>query len=526
MIKYTSEFEVNNRLFSHPFERDLDRGNRWFILRELTPWDELAQVLMKSMSDQGRASIDLRYVLGVLIIQSMENLTDEGVLQAVQENIYMQYFIGLPSFTTQPLFTPELLVTIRKRLGETGSVEFNEVILNHKTSLECTEDQDTSFPNKEEDKPQDNAPEDTENHPPEKPNRGVLKVDASIAPAHIKYPTDIDLLNQCRKFCESLIDLYWKEGLFDLPKKPRTYRQVLDKQILSLLKSKKLSQQKRRKGIRILLASLKRDFTHINTVLDRVPDALSLLNKKQYRNWLVVQHIYTQQQEMYRNHTHKVKDRIVSLHQPWVRPMVRGKSGKQTEFGAQINMTEQDGYVDFFRTDFNKFNEAEDLIPILQAYHKKYNCWPESVLVDQIFLNRTNRAFLKDKNIAHYGVPLGRKPKLSPQERKERRLKQNKRSEVEGKFGQAKMRFGMNKIHTKNYSTSLCKIGLIAFAMNLWKILKDFSWLITFCVFFKTIFNHKTNFRLFIQQKVLLPIITTSNFPFKTTSSNHSKIVF
>ena len=129
MIQYTCESSINHRLFTHPFDRDLDPTNRWVVLRDLLPWDRMASVLIKRMSHgQGRPSVDIRYVLGVLVIQSLENLTDEGVLQTIQENIYMQHFIGLPSFTTKEVFVPELLVTIRERLGLKGSKVLSELI--------------------------------------------------------------------------------------------------------------------------------------------------------------------------------------------------------------------------------------------------------------------------------------------------------------------------------------------------------------------------------------------------------------
>ncbi|MFV0247911.1 MAG: hypothetical protein ACK5H1_02975, partial [Tenacibaculum sp.] len=65
--------------------------------------------------------------------------------------------------------------------------------------------------------------------------------------------------------------------------------------------------------------------------------------------------------------------------------------------------------------------------------------------------------------------------------------------EIEGKFGQAKKRFGMNRIRTRNYQSSLCKIGLIALALNLWKILRDFLWRYTL-IPFQPHFTHIKSF--------------------------------
>ena len=72
---------------------------------------------------------------------------------------------------------------------------------------------------------------------------------------------------------------------------------------------------------------------------------------------------------------------------------------------------------------------------------------------------------------------------MTTKQKRERQQKQNKRSEIEGKFGQAKMVFGMNRIATRAYQSSLAKIGLIAMAMNIWRLLKEVS----FWSFFKNL---------------------------------------
>lgn len=57
------------------------------------------------------------------------------------------------------------------------------------------------------------------------------------------------------------------------------------------------------------------------------------LNTKQYRDLLVIQEIYRQQSAMYKNHSHSIEERIVSISQPHIRPIVRGKANAPVEFG-------------------------------------------------------------------------------------------------------------------------------------------------------------------------------------------------
>lgn len=85
---------------------------------------------------------------------------------------------------------------------------------------------------------------------------------------------------------------------------------------------------------------------------------LTVLNKRQSKNLLVVQELYRQQQEMYTNRTHQVDDRIVSIQHPHVRPMVRGKSKAKVEFGAKVSMSIANGYANIERMQWDSFHEG------------------------------------------------------------------------------------------------------------------------------------------------------------------------
>lgn len=119
MIRYTSQHQLTFSGFKTPFEQQLLSDNRWVILAQVTPWDEMAAVVYhrKMSCDMGRGTVDTRLVLGVLIFKHLLKLDDREVLATLQENIYLQYFVGFSSFQTKISFDPSLLVTIRKRMG-------------------------------------------------------------------------------------------------------------------------------------------------------------------------------------------------------------------------------------------------------------------------------------------------------------------------------------------------------------------------------------------------------------------------
>jgi hypothetical protein len=94
------------------------------------------------------------------------------------------------------------------------------------------------------------------------------------------------------------------------------------------------------------LGFLRRNLRAINRLLESPENAqpLTLLSRRQYKNLLVAHEVFRQQLEMFENHSQRVDDRIVSISQPHVRPIKRGKAGRETEFGAKTSISVIDGF--------------------------------------------------------------------------------------------------------------------------------------------------------------------------------------
>lgn len=73
-------------------------------------------LLQELQKQPGAPTKDARLVLGVIIIKHIMKSDDRGVIEMIQENPYMQYFLGLEAFTYEQVMTPSLLVSIRKRI--------------------------------------------------------------------------------------------------------------------------------------------------------------------------------------------------------------------------------------------------------------------------------------------------------------------------------------------------------------------------------------------------------------------------
>jgi hypothetical protein len=183
---------------------------------------------------------------------------------------------------------------------------------------------------------------------------------------------------------------------------------------------------------------------------------------------LVVRELYRQQKEMYERKENRIDHRIVSISQPHIRPIVRGKAGSAVEFGGKISISVYENYVFLDKLSWENFNESTHLIEQVEKYNELMGCYPKTIHVDAIYRTRANRAYCKEKGIKMNGPALGRpKKNISLEEKKEAQENEKIRNRVEGKLGEGKRKYGLNKIMTKLATTSMTVISLKFLVMNL-----------------------------------------------------------
>jgi IS5 family transposase len=159
--------------------------------------------------------------------------------------------------------------------------------------------------------------------------------------------------------------------------KPRTYRNLARKDYLLIAKQRRHTRNKRRQAIKKQLQYIQRNLAHIEQLIDSGA-SLEGLTKKQYKTLLVLTEVARQQQWLFDNNKQSIEDRIVSLSQPHIRPIVRGQAGKRVEFGAKLSASCFEGYVFLDRMSWDNFNESGDLKAQVEAYHKFTGYYPES----------------------------------------------------------------------------------------------------------------------------------------------------
>lgn len=473
--------------FQTPFGAGLVSDNRWVCWAHQIPWAELSRAYHGALKTGGRPAKPARLVIGALIIKHRLRLSDVETIEQLRENPYLQYFCGFERYQQKAAFAPTLFVKLRERLTPERFAAFEQAVIadmervSNRAGPGITDDDSpppaAGAPGAPSEVPADPAAPDA-----------ALIVDASVAEQQIRYPTDVSLLNQARASAEDIIDALWQAGKaegLNWPHKPRTYRKRARRDFLSYSKRRRPSARNHRRARAQQLQYLRRDLGHIDALLDRwehdLPCAgFPLPACAQYRLW-VIRELTRQQAQMHEHNSPRIDDRIVSLHPPWVRPMVRGRLGHPVEFGSKFSVSLVQGIacVDALRWD--AYGEAGDLIDQCQAYQARYGHYPAKVLADGIYGTRANRRWLKDRGITYGGKPLGRPPKRSPEQQRiidaQRRIDACDRIPIEGKFGQGKAAYGLDKIPARRADTSSAWIRMIFMVMNLLALAKAFFWL-------------------------------------------------
>jgi hypothetical protein len=364
----------------------------------------------------------------------------------------MQYFLGYSSFTTEAPFDASLFVEFRKKLGHNEINAINEKIVSLKTHLEASaKGTKSSDPTEPLDKKNDETGPD---------NRGRVIFDATACPQDIAYPTDLTLLSNAREKSEQLIDTLYDSALHE--KKPRTYREVARKRFLQTAQKKNKTHKEIRHAVGSQLGFLNRNLNSINKLLDAYSSIP--LEARDYKYFLVINTLYQQQKQMHSLKKHSIEDRIVSIHQPHVRPIVRGKSQAKTEFGAKIHLSLIDGISFLDEISWDAFNEGSHMMDYIEKYKVRFGCYPSEVLADKIYCTRLNRSSLKEKGIKLLAKPLGRPSAL------QNHVSPGERNPIEGKFGQAKTGYGLNRIKARLKTTSESWIASIILVLNLVKL--------------------------------------------------------
>ena len=457
MYKSSDKSQSSFLDFNQPMGLHMNPDNRWIKMADSIPWEVFEKKYRRLFKVKtGNVAKPLRTALGALIIQKKFQYSDRELVEQITENPYLQYFIGLPGYQEEPPFDASTLVLFRKRINAQMIAEANEYLLSNQNKKD---DDDNLKP------PTGGGTPDDVPSGSEPDNEGTLIVDATCAPVNIRYPQDVSLLNEAREKLETIIYRFHKSYGLILP---RRYSKRARKDFLAFAKCKKHTAKKIRKALRQQLSYVKRDIGYLDGFMadGYAPEQgeIPLL--------LTIFKLYEQQQYMYDNKIHSVENRIVSISQPWIRPIVRGKSNAPVEFGAKLDISiDSEGYARIEKISFDAYNESVCLKEAVERFKERTGHYPERVLADQIYRTRENRSFCKENGIRLSGPKLGRPNPVTSKTDKKLEYQDNiDRIEVEREFSTEKRCYGLGRIVTRLEETQLTSIALSVFVANLFKI--------------------------------------------------------
>lgn len=374
--------------------------------------------------------------------QMLMELSDRPVLDFFHENPYFQFFCGQDSFVAKAdsaIIHHSLLSKRRKRLGKQYMAQFEQEIL---TVLK---------------------------------EKGLIKgnkliLDATVFPGNISYPNDVKLLNTVREYpCKTILDT---KNTYDPSGRIRTFRRTARKLYLKFQKTKRKSQRFIRLTRNKMIRFVRRNVVQMETVLEKANTLKDWEIQRIQTHLETAKAILAQQVYMATTKGRKVSNRIVSFHRPQIRPMVRGKEGKNVEFGPKGHISQVDGFVFLDHLQYDPFHEGIQLESCLKKHEERFNKNPELLLADQLYATRDNRTLLDEKDIPHSFKRMGRPPNETSQEkqahRRQFRKKQGQRNHIEATFGHLKSRFNLNKIKwsVPGGESMQVQLGLIAFNLN------------------------------------------------------------
>jgi len=278
--------------------------------------------------------------------------------------------------------------------------------------------------------------------------------DATCYESSIRYPTDIKLLWESVAWSYDQLK-YWskKAGV----KLLRTKYNKWSKRYISYAKMRRKTHKKNKVLRRALLHLLRKISDELYRLEQEVPTHLYSLKYRRKR--ATIEKVYEQQLELFVENKRSVKDRIVSLDKPYVRPIVRGKENKRTEFGAKVHKFQIDGLSFIEHLSFDAFNEGRRLKETIFKAQRLTGKKVKVLGADAIYATNVNRTFVSKHHIKTDFKPKGRRSKHYRQQVQLCKMISKERvSRLEGSFGTDKEHFLLKKNLARTKATEMLMI--------------------------------------------------------------------
>lgn len=379
---------------THPYMR-LANEIEWFDLL-----DKLGQFYSEN---RGRPSIPVKNMVLLLMFKHFEQLSDRELVEQVSCNMAMQKALNISFKAAQNYINASSLSKFRKRIGVEG-VRQIEAAVDSVIKKKARRSQD-------------------------------VFVDTTVVPSNIHYPTDIRLLEASRKFLLGFI----KKNATTFT---RTYSRVARRVYLQYLKLGRANRKIKNKLHGRLLRFVKRNFRQAKQLMENCSDKI---DEKSRQMLQTIEKLIAQQEELRKKMSRsgkkagiRIKDRIVSIYKPYVRPIPRGKIPVATEFGAKILLELRGGVLTLLKMTFDNMADSDMLTEFLPRYKDLNLCG------DRGFHSPENTRAAEAAGIKNYCIEKKGRHNRKLDSAKVKQMRK-KRSAIEAKISLSKRKFGMNK---------------------------------------------------------------------------------
>ena len=406
------------------------------ILAKKLPWGLLEEELEGFYHKKtGRPAKPIRLTVGSMILEQMENPSDERVVEAWVRDPYMRHFCGETQFEWQFPCDPTDPVYFGRRIGEEGvqKILAVSIALHGKDALE-----------KE------------------------VAIDTTVQEKNITFPTDSKLHRKIFEKCGQFAEM---KGIDPRRSYTRTAKKLILAQRFSSHPKNGKKAKKARKELKTIAGRL----------VGEPNRKLPFESKCLYRNALdLFERVLAQER--------KSKNKVYSLHEPDVYCMSKGKEPKKYEYGAKASIaTTKNGGIIVGALGFSKNTyDGHTLDRVLKQVEELRGKRPEIGICDRGYRGRSK---VGDTRIVIPKPPLKR---ATTYEKRKARKRFGRRAGIEPVIGHLKSDYRLGRNYLKGIAGDAINLMMAAAAFNLKKLGGRLAYF--FISFFQRIFRSRNGF--------------------------------
>ena len=303
-----------------------------------------------------------------------------------------------------------------------------------------------------------------------KPRR--IRIDSTTLEAHISYPNDVGVIHQAVK---SLT-----RTAASLGSKITSHVRATKRALFSWSQTAKANPRERKEKGRKILNKVAKLAKHtieqsdkaFQSLKDSASNDSAKLKQKFFQQIELAETILSQTEHKLQGQK-SIPERIVSFHDPQVRPIRKGKLNKMVEFGRTLQlMQDQSGVIVHYEIHRGHPNDSTELLSLVRKAKTRLGIKPTELAADRGYYSAENLEKLGRAGFKKIGIPkLGRLSKTEKMHQRKTWFRQLQRFRcgIEGSISMLKRKFGLGRVLAKGSAGTAVWTGLAIFAYNLWQ---------------------------------------------------------